>query len=99
MIPPQTFVLCTFYEEPNGFFGVKNRRGEPLYYGDNPIQAMIYVQNIYEAAIRKKLLPLITAEGYNRIGEKKNECRGVQKTVCPIGADGADTSDDVVQMG
>ena len=70
MIPPQKFGFCTFTQVTEFIFSVTDKNGSTVYYGDNPIAAMVAVMGVFETTIRKKLLPLILQEGYNRIGKR-----------------------------
>ncbi len=70
MIPPQKFGFCTFTQVTEFIFSVTDKNGSTVYYGDNPIAAMVAVMGVFETTIRKKLLPLILQEGYSRIGKR-----------------------------
>lgn len=79
MIPPQKFGFCTFTQVTEFIFSVTDKNGSTVYYGDNPIAAMVAVMGVFETVVRKKLLPLIcrkattgSAKEYTR-KEDKND--------------------------
>ena len=78
MLQTINFSLGVFQQVNQDTFLLSNKHGQTVYYGKNPIEAMAAVQGMYETAIRELFLPAITAEGYNRIGVKTNDPRGIQ---------------------
>lgn len=70
-MPVNKFSLGVFQQVNHDTFLVSNKNGEVLYYGKNPVEAMVTVQGMYETAIRDRFLPQILAEGYNRLGVKE----------------------------
>ncbi len=78
-MPVQKFSLGVFQQVNADMFIVSDKNGHTVWSGSNPIDGMVVVQGMYETAIRKQFLPPIFAEGYNRLGVKTNDPRGVQQ--------------------
>lgn len=70
MIGKTKFSLGTFEQLSHKDFIVTDNNGNRVYWGDNPIAAMVWIQGMYETAVTKLLLPKILAEGYDRLGRK-----------------------------
>lgn len=79
MMPMIKFSLGAFKQVNHDTFLLSNRNGEVIYYGKNPVEAMVLAQGMYETAVREQFMPLIQAEGYNRLGVKQNDPRGIQQ--------------------
>ena len=71
MIQPIKFSLGMFQQTDHDTFILSDKNSKVIYNGKNPIEAMVIAQGMYETAIRELFLPLIIAEGYNRLGVKE----------------------------
>ena len=80
MMPIIKFSLGMFQQTDHDTFILSDKNAKVVYNGKNPVEAMVIAQGMYETAVRNQFLPLIQAEGYNRLGVKvDNDPRGIQQ--------------------